>query len=141
MDKHYRKALIEATMDALRHDEHIENPDRVRLERLNDNYDWPYEDFYDQIEDLKAMYLMSLEQEENEATEEDDEIYSESDHPDTPEESIEKVVESLHVGFNFVPGIGVGYCKDQEDLDKMKEFVRGGLAVQELVKAFYEGLL
>lgn len=52
------------------------------------------------------------------------------------EENIEEVVENLHIGFNYVPGIGVGYCSDEEDLARMKDFVRGGMAVRELAKMF-----
>lgn len=51
----------------------------------------------------------------------------------SPADEIEEIVGTLKVGFNFVPGIGMGYCSNEEDLAKMKDFVRGGLAAQKIV--------
>ena len=50
------------------------------------------------------------------------------------EMNIEEIVDNLHVGFNFVPGVGAGYCSDELDLMKMKEFVRGALVAMEMMK-------
>lgn len=54
-----------------------------------------------------------------------------------PTQDIDEIVNNLKIGFNFVPGIGVGYCRNEEDLNRMRDFVRGGMAVQELVKAMF----
>ena len=48
---------------------------------------------------------------------------------------MEEKLQELHTGFNFIPGIGFGYCKDEEDLAKMREFIRGAMAVSMILKA------
>ena len=56
---------------------------------------------------------------------------------DDPTQDIDEIVNNLKIGFNFVPGIGVGYCRNEEDLNRMRDFVRGGMAVQELVRTMF----
>ena len=48
----------------------------------------------------------------------------------TVENDIDTIIGSLKVGYNFIPGIGAGWCRNEEDLEKMKDFVRGALTVQ-----------
>lgn len=50
-----------------------------------------------------------------------------------PTIDIEEIVDSLKVGFNLVPGVGAGYCSNEEDLQNMKEFVRGALTVMKFM--------
>lgn len=61
----------------------------------------------------------------------------EEDEPVDETQDIEEIVDSLKIGFNFVPGIGVGYCRNEEDLNRMKDFVRGGMAVQKLIGSMF----
>lgn len=56
---------------------------------------------------------------------------------DDPTQSIDEIVNSLKIGFNYVPGIGVGYCSDEKDLEAMKNFVRGGMTVQKLFGSMF----
>lgn len=121
MNKNYIKSLINEMFDQNilnSEDDRAEIKDLIHEveDELSGNFD----------EDLE--YLQGLWATEKAVEEEDTE---------TPEETIEEVVENLHIGFNYVPGIGVGYCRDEEDLARMKDFVRGGLAVQELAKMFF----
>ena len=57
-----------------------------------------------------------------------------------PTQDIDEIVNNLKVGYNYVPGIGVGYCSDEEDLARMKDFVRGGMAVQKLLAGMFFGI-
>lgn len=54
-----------------------------------------------------------------------------------PTQDIDEIVNNLKVGFNFVPGIGVGYCSNQEDLEAMKNFVRGGMTVRAMFGSMF----
>ena len=118
MNKHYKEALIEAAADMLKEQEGIENVDKERLGNLMELPVWEETDedasFKGDVEMLVDMYLEGSQK--------------------SIEESIEEVCSKLHVGFNFVEGIGVGYCKDEEDLEAMRNFVRGGMVVQEGLK-------
>ena len=64
-------------------------------------------------------------------------IMTEEDEPVDETQNIEDVVDSLKVGFNYVPGIGVGYCSSQEDLEAMKNFVRGGMTVRAMFGSMF----
>lgn len=48
------------------------------------------------------------------------------------EKDIDAILDSLKIGYNFIPGIGAGWCRNEEDLEKMKDFVRGALTAQAL---------
>ena len=61
----------------------------------------------------------------------------EEDEPVDETQNIEDVVDSLKVGFNYVPGIGVGYCSDEKDLEAMKNFVRGGMTVRAMFGSMF----
>ena len=52
-------------------------------------------------------------------------------------QNIEDVVNNLKIGFNFIPGIGVGFCSNEKDLEAMKNFVRGGMAVQKMIESMF----
>ena len=58
----------------------------------------------------------------------DEEEMDDDDDDEQPEMDIETIVNSLHVGYNEVPGVGAGYCNDEKDLQNMKMFVAGALA-------------
>lgn len=123
MNKNYIKSLINEMFD-----QNILNSEDDRAEIKGLIYDEGHEEelsgnFEEDLEYLKGIWELEGPQPVVEE--------------ETPEETIEEVVENLHIGFNYVPGIGVGYCRDEEDLARMKDFVRGGLAVQELAKMFF----
>ena len=118
MNKNYRKALINEMFD-----QNILNSedDRAEIKDIieeieNDPEDGFSGEFEDDLEYLINRWNEHHEVEEEEAVE-------------TPEKDIEEIVASLHIGFNLVPGIGVGYCSNEADLEQMKNFVRGGLSV------------
>ena len=52
-------------------------------------------------------------------------------------QNIEDIVNNLKIGFNFIPGIGVGFCSNEKDLEAMKNFVRGGMAVQKMIESMF----
>lgn len=64
-------------------------------------------------------------------------IMSEPEEEDDPTQDIDEIVNNLKVGFNYVPGIGVGYCSNQEDLEAMKNFVRGGMTAQAMFRSMF----
>lgn len=83
-------------------------------EELNGNFD----------EDLE--YLKELWEKEGPVLEEEDET-----------QNIEDVVNNIKIGFNFIPGIGVGFCSNEKDLEAMKNFVRGGMTVQKMIESMF----
>ena len=83
-------------------------------EELNGNFD----------EDLE--YLKELWEKEGPVLEEEDET-----------QNIEDIVNNIKIGFNFIPGIGVGFCSNEKDLEVMKNFVRGGMAVQKMIESMF----
>ncbi len=120
MNKNYIKALINEMFD-----QNILNSedDRNYIKELlfDEGYQHNLTGNFD--EDLE--YLKEVWEEEKVVEEED------------TTQSIDEIVNSLKIGFNFVPGIGVGYCRNEEDLERMKDFVRGGMAVQELIGSMF----
>lgn len=56
---------------------------------------------------------------------------------DDPTQDIDEIVDGLKIGFNYVPGIGVGYCSDEKDLEAMKNFVRGGMTVRAMFGSMF----
>lgn len=133
--KNYIDAVIENAKAEL-----IENHDATR-EELEVNEDI-FENVGDECkftgnfeEDTDMVYDMYLECTEPEDLPEDEpEVIS-------PEKRIEDVVNGLHVGYNYVPGIGFGYCADEEDLQRMKDFVRGGMVAKEMMNMMMGGLM
>lgn len=43
-----------------------------------------------------------------------------------------EAINSMKVGFNVVPGMGVGYASNEEDLEKMKQFVYGAAVAMQM---------
>ncbi len=76
----------------------------------------------DDLEIIKKAFEEKLERHNEPETESEPKV--------EPTEAIEQIVEKLKIGFNYVPEIGVGYCSNEEDLENMKNFVRGGLAAK-----------
>lgn len=52
-------------------------------------------------------------------------------------QNIEDIVNNIKIGFNFIPGIGVGFCSNEKDLEAMKNFVRGGMAIQKMIEGMF----
>ena len=121
MNKNYIKSLINEMFDQniLKSEDDRENIKGLLYEdgygeELNGNFD----------EDLE--YLKELWEKEGPVLEEEDET-----------QNIEDVVNNLKIGFNFIPGIGVGFCSNEKDLEAMKNFVRGGIAVQKMIEGMF----
>lgn len=128
MNKNYIKSLINEMFD-----QNILNSedDRAYLKELLFDEGYQHKltgNFDDDLECLKNLW----EEEWEEA-----EAVSEEDEPVDETQSIEDVVDSLKVGFNYVPGIGVGYCSDEKDLEAMKNFVRGGMTAQAMFRSMF----
>lgn len=118
MNKNYIKSLINEMFDR-----NILNSedDRAEMKELIAQLDSDLTgNFDDDVEYLTEAWNDSVVEEEEEVS---------------PEEEIQDMVDNLHIGFNFIPGLGFGYCKDEEDLAKMKEFVRGGMTVVSIMGA------
>lgn len=112
-------ALVEATKIQLQNKNITPNEEKIR-EILHREYDASVEageesewdmPFDDNVQFLVWRYEMEVPQEE------------EKKEP-TFEEKFEEALGKLQVGFNFVPGLGVGYAKDQKDLEAMKAWLR-----------------
>lgn len=131
MNKNYIKSLINTLFD-----ENIlkseDDRDHIKAllyieglrEELTGNFD----------EDLRYLKEVWRGEEEDFQPVEEDEPVNEIQ---SITQDIDEIVNSLKIGFNFVPGIGVGYCRNEEDLNRMRDFVRGGMAVQELVRTMF----
>lgn len=121
MNKNYIKSLINEMFDQniLKSEDDRENIKGLIYEdgygeELNGNFD----------EDLE--YLKELWEKEGPVLEEEDET-----------QNIEDIVNNIKIGFNFIPGIGVGFCSNEKDLEAMKNFVRGGMAVQKMIESMF----
>lgn len=127
MNKNYIKGLINEMFD-----QNILNSedDRQKMKEMIAEFE---EDFLtgDFDEDLES--LTRIWENEVEAEETDEPVVEEEDEPVDETQDIEDIVDSLKVGFNYVPGIGVGYCSNKEDLEAMKNFVRGGIAIRNMI--------
>lgn len=156
----YKEVILEKALTSLIH-RHYEIPEE-REEDLREfvvdggfwDDDWVFDDgtgFTGEKEvdlekmkrEIRSEYREMVEIEDEDASyhdddfpedDEDDNSYSE---PVNPEKDIEDVVNGLHVGFNYVPGIGYGYCSNEQDLQRMKDFVRGGMAVNQMFKMMF----
>ena len=120
MNKNYIKSLINEMFDQnilKSEDDREEIKDliyeRGHEEELTGNFD----------EDLE--YLREVWEEEPVLEEEDE------------TQNIEDIVNNIEIGFNFIPGIGVGFCSNEKDLEAMKNFVRGGMAVQKMIESMF----
>lgn len=120
MNKNYIKALINEMFD-----QNILNSEDDRDDIKGLIYEEGHEEeltgnFEEDLEYLKEVW----------ATEGPQPVVEEEEK--SPAEEIEEIVNKLEVGFNLVPGIGVGYCSDEVDLARLKNFVRGALAIQKM---------
>ena len=120
MNKNYIKSLINEMFDQniLKSEDDREDIkdliyERGHEEELTGNFD----------EDLE--YLREVWEEEPVLEEEDE------------TQNIEDIVNNIKIGFNFIPGIGVGFCSNEKDLEAMKNFVRGGMAVQKMIESMF----
>lgn len=127
MNKNYIKSLINTMFD-----ENVLNSeeDREYMKELLFGEGYQHNltgNFDEDLEEMKAIWAenTAMDEEEEEGTEED------------PTQNIDEICASLKIGFNFVPGIGVGYCSNEEDLEAMRNFVRGGMAVHELMSQIF----
>lgn len=129
MNKHYREALIQATIENLQEVHGIENPNVDTLnEILDDPEQWEETDDYSfegDVECLSDLYFDNLKEEEEEV-------------PEEKGFDFEEMIDSLHVGVNLVPGMGIAVAKDEEDLKAMKEYLRGWLQVHNFLARLFE---
>ena len=117
MNKHYEEAIKAAAVEQLKEQGYeLESSD---LDYLIDTEgceeDWGT--FEDDVKFLIDAYK--------------DDHADDYDEPAVPskEEIIEEICNGLKVGLNVIPLFGFGFAKDEEDLAKMREFVRGALTM------------
>ena len=67
---------------------------------------------------------------------EGNDLEDDQEDDDLTEESMQDILDNLHVGYNVVPGLGAGYASDEEDLKNLKVFVAGALAVKGAIQTF-----
>ena len=122
MNKNYIKSLINEMFDQniLKSEDDREYIKGLLYEdgygeELNGNFD----------EDLE--YLKEVWEKEGPVVEEEED----------ETQNIEDIVNNLKIGFNFIPGIGVGFCSNEKDLEAMKNFVRGGMAIQKMIESMF----
>ena len=125
MNKHYIKSLINEMFDQ-------------NILKSEDDRDYIkgllYEDGYEA--DLNGNFDEDLEH-LKEVWEEEGPVLEEKDKPKDETQNIEDVVNNIKIGFNFIPGIGVGFCSNEKDLEAMKNFVRGGMAIQKMIEGMF----
>lgn len=125
MNKNYIKSLINEMFDQniLKSED-----DREYIKGLI------YEDGYG--EELNGNFDEDLEY-LKELWEKEGPVLEEKDEPEDETQNIEDVVNNIKIGFNFIPGIGVGFCSNEKDLEAMKNFVRGGMTVQKMIESMF----
>lgn len=125
MNKNYIKSLINEMFDQniLKSED-----DREYIKDLL------YEDGYG--EELNGNFDEDLEY-LKELWEKEGPVLEETDEPEDETQNIEDIVNNIKIGFNFIPGIGVGFCSNEKDLEAMKNFVRGGIAVQKMIESMF----
>ena len=125
MNKNYIKSLINEMFDQ-------------NILKSEDDRDYIkgliYEDGYEA--DLNGNFDEDLEY-LKEVWEEEGPVLEEKDKPEDETQNIEDVVNNIKIGFNFIPGIGVGFCSNEKDLEAMKNFVRGGMAIQKMIEGMF----
>ena len=125
MNKNYIKSLINEMFDQ-------------NILKSEDDRDYIkgllYEDGYEA--DLNGNFDEDLEH-LKEVWEEEGPVLEETDEPEDETQNIEDVVNNIKIGFNFIPGIGVGFCSNEKDLEAMKNFVRGGMAIQKMIEGMF----
>ena len=125
MNKNYIKSLINEMFDQ-------------NILKSEDDRDYIkgliYEDGYEA--DLNGNFDEDLEY-LKEVWEKEGPVLEETDEPEDETQNIEDVVNNIKIGFNFIPGIGVGFCSNEKDLEAMKNFVRGGMAIQKMIEGMF----
>ena len=125
MNKNYIKSLINEMFDQ-------------NILKSEDDRDYIkgllYEDGYEA--DLNGNFDEDLEY-RKEVWEKEGPVLEEKDEPEDETQNIEDVVNNIKIGFNFIPGIGVGFCSNEKDLEAMKNFVRGGMAIQKMIESMF----
>ena len=125
MNKNYIKSLINEMFDQ-------------NILKSEDDRDYIkgllYEDGYEA--DLNGNFDEDLEH-LKEVWEEEGPVLEEKDKPEDETQNIEDVVNNIKIGFNFIPGIGVGFCCNEKDLEAMKNFVQGGMAIQKMIEGMF----
>ena len=125
MNKNYIKSLINEMFDQ-------------NILKSEDDRDYIkgliYEDGYEA--DLNGNFDEDLEY-LKEVWEKEGPVLEEKDEPEDETQNIEDVVNNIKIGFNFIPGIGVGFCSNEKDLEAMKNFVRGGMAIQKMIEGMF----
>ena len=144
MDKHYKQALIAATMAALTAEQIVATEDEVSKileEKVEIDGKWE--------NDLSTLIATCLDNviDDTEETEESSQP-AEQNRPAVLENILRKkedvetqmngIIDSLKVGPNFIPSLGVAYCSDEKDLENLKQFVRGALSLQ-AVQSYFGG--
>lgn len=133
MNQHYNKALVEATVQKLREEDvkvTSTEVEEVLMNNIETTGNWQ--------QDAQALYEACLRYVEDVEEDDDDDVVSEEDDGNLAqrkakaEAKVSEVVDNLKVGLNIIPGLGACWARDEEDLEHMKEFVRGALAVQVL---------
>lgn len=125
MNKNYIKSLINEMFDQniLKSED---DRDYIKGLLYEDGYEAELNGNFD--EDLE--YLKELWEKEGP-------VLEETDEPEDETQNIEDIVNNIKIGFNFIPGIGVGFCSNEKDLEAMKNFVRGGMAVQKMIESMF----
>lgn len=125
MNKNYIKSLINEMFDQniLKSED---DRDYIKGLLYEDGYEAELNGNFD--EDLE--YLKELWEKEGP-------VLEETDEPEDETQNIEDVVNNIKIGFNFIPGIGVGFCSNEKDLEAMKNFVRGGIAIQKMIESMF----
>ena len=125
MNKNYIKSLINEMFDQ-------------NILKSEDDRDYIkgllYEDGYG--EELNGNFDEDLEY-LKELWEKEGPVLEEKDEPEDETQNIEDIVNNIKIGFNFIPGIGVGFCSNEKDLEAMKNFVRGGMTVQKMIESMF----
>lgn len=126
MNKHYIHALALAAVAALAAKEIAATEDDVKTFIDEDSLSG---NFNDDLDSIVAECESCIVSEDEDKTEPEDI----TEMKESVEQNIEKTVDSLKIGFNFIPGVGVGYCGNETDLENMRNYVRGVLTTKILM--------
>lgn len=126
MNKHFKSALIHAAAEEI-----IKMNMGVSYEDLNDLLEIEdvqneldvTEDFDEKVNILVDIYIQDQEEED------DDEAIEEEEEG----QSLEEIIDNLHVGVNIIPGVGMAVAKDEKDLQEMKDYLKGWIQVGNLL--------
>ena len=126
MNKHYIQALMLAAVAALAAKEIEATEDDVKTFIDEDSLSG---NFNDDLDSIVAECESCIVSEDEDKTEPEDITKLK----ESVEQYIEKTANSLKIGFNFIPGVGIGYCSNETDLENMRNYVRGVLSTQAML--------